>query len=470
MRTTQLFLILSFLAFFDCTAQNIPNGNFERWEKRDHFQLSGWFSPTARVERTTDAKSGNYAIKLVNEYIEGENGRTAYTRTIDYGNKAAINGLAARADALSVAFWCKYDLAPGDTARLYTVLRENGSYRGQVDFRFTGTSNDEYVKFSVPIEWNSSGSRQFDSAWVHLFSYVENVVDGDGYVIFDDIHFENIGDRTGEFYNSSFEDWENVGLDFPSNWRSVDLLVYDTYTSFLNTKSCVFVSPENSNLGNISLMIQNYMSGTNVRRGYAFVGEENDDYYTPHFPFADTFRYLQGYYKFLPDGPDTARINFRTYATGRGTRSNNNLYLHEKKEEWTFFSMPLSYNDAINPDSAALIFYSGNDDGGEYGIGTRLFLDNLELVMSPEPAKLSVLEEAAIRTYYPNPTSGKVYIKTSHSIQRVQAISMLGQKTMLPYVSGTIDLSHLSDGLYVITLQTTDNKMHTLKIKKQQTL
>jgi len=463
---TYTFLFLSTIL----VAQNIPNGDFENWEVRDHLKLSGWYSPTKNVERTTDAKEGNYAIKLSNTHIEGANGTRGYIRTLDFANKSEINGLAASADALSIAFWCKYDLAAGDTARMYTVLRDDGTYRGKVDFRFTGSSNGEFVKFSVPIEWNTSGSRQFDTAWYYLYSYVEDVVDGDGYVIFDDIHFENIGERTGSSYNTDFEEWYNVGVDYPTDWRTLDLLVYDSYTSFLNTKSCVFVPSENAKLGNISLQIQNYMSGSNVRRGYAFIGEENNDYYTPHIPFSDTFKYLQGYYKYLPDGPDTARINFRTYATGRGTRSNNNLYLHEEKTEWTFFSMPLTYNRSVEPDSAALIFYSGNDDGGEYGINTRLIIDNLELVMEPEPLKLSVKEAEKNYVFYPNPTTGLVRVDLSSHIKKAFAMNALGQKQSIPFSSKTIDLSSLNDGVYFVTLYTESDQNITLKIYKSDQL
>ncbi len=466
MQTKLLYTLALISTSLLITAQNIPNGNFEQWDKRDHFKLDGWFSPTANVERTTDSKEGNYAIKLVNKYVEGANGSKGYVRTIDYNNKQDINGLAASADALSIAFWCKYDLAIGDTARLNTVLRDKGTYRGKVDFRFTGTSSGEYVKFSVPIEWGTSGSRQFDSAWFDLYSYVENKVDGDGYVIFDDIHFENISDRTGEFHNSGFEEWYNIGVDFPSKWRSIDLLVYDTYTSFLSTKSCVIADPESDNHGNSSITVQNYMSGANVRRGYAFIGEENNDYYTPHIPFMDTFKYLQGYYKYLPDGPDTARINFRTYATGRGTRSNNNLYLDEEKTEWTFFSLPLSYNATVNPDSAALIIYSANDDGQEYGINTRLFIDNLELVMEPEPLRLTVQEKTFSHSYYPNPTSGKVHIETNSILHTAQASNALGQLTNLAITNNTIDLAQLVDGLYFITIRTKQNEVQTIKIQK----
>ena len=111
------------------------------------------------------------------------------------------------------------------------------------------------------------GSRQIDTTWFTLYSYTENQVDGNGYVIFDDLHFENIGEKVGTFYNGGFEEWYNIGIDFPSQWRSVDLLAYDSYTNFLQSKSCTLSESGNTNLGANSLVIKNYKSGENVYRG-----------------------------------------------------------------------------------------------------------------------------------------------------------------------------------------------------------
>lgn len=461
------FFTLVIMAFTISTfAQNIPNGSFEEWEVRDHFKLDRWYTWTKNVERTTDSKEGNYALKLSNTYVEGASGTRGLARTIDYNNKNEINGLASNADALSLAFWCKYDLAIGDTARVYAVLRQKGVYRGKIDFKFTGSSNNKFVEFSVPIEWGTSGSRQIDTTWFTLYSYTENQVDGDGYVIFDDLHFENIGEKVGTFYNGGFEEWYNIGIDFPSQWRSVDLLAYDSYTNFLQSKSCTLSESGNTNLGANSLVIQNYKGGENVYRGYAFLGDENNDYYTPHFPFADTFRYLQGYYKFLPDGEDTARINVRTYANG-GRRSFDDLYLHEEKAEWTFFSIPLSYNNVINPDSASLILYSSYDKGNEHGINTQLYVDQLEFVMEPEPLKLTVDELSISNHYYPNPTAGKLYLDSRLNIEQAEARSTIGQRHTLTAYRNQLDLSNLSDGMYFITIITEKDETITIKAHKK---
>jgi hypothetical protein len=457
-----ILLYLSSLSF----AQTIPNGDFEQWEVRDHFKLSEWYSPTRNVERTTDAKEGNYAIKLINTYSATSNGAMGYARNLDYNNKQDINGTAISGDALSISFWCKYDLAAGDTARFYVVLREEGAYKGKVDFRFTGNSANKYVKFSIPIDWNSSGNRRTDSAWIYLYSCRDNVVDGDGYVTFDDIAFENIGRRVGGFDNSGFEEWYNIGVDFPSDWRPLDLLIYDTYSSFLSSKSCTKSSKENAHTGNHSLVIQNYVNGTNVQRGYAFLGDENDDYYTPHTPFLDTFKYLQGYYKFLPDGPDTARITVRTFANGQGRRSYNDFNIQEESIEWTFFSIPLTYNGSYAPDSASLMFYSAVDDDGIYGLETRLFLDNLELVLEPTPLKLAVQEITSAVYYYPNPTSGLVFIDAPKKYILAQITNILGQSDEIEIFNNTIDLRQEPSGLYFISLRDVNNQISVIRVLK----
>ena len=459
---TYILICLSSLSF----AQTIPNGDFEQWEVRDHFKLSGWYSPTRNVERTSDAKEGNYALKLINTYSETSNGTAGHARNLDYNNKQEINGTAISGDALSISFWCKYDLAAGDTARFYVILREEGSYKGKVDFKFTGNSADKYVKFSVPIEWNSSGNRRTDSAWFYLYSCEDYVVSGNGYVVFDEIAFENIGQRVGDFENRGFEEWYNIGVEFPSDWRPLDLLIYDTYSSFLSSKSCTKSSKYDAHTGDHSLILQNYVSGTTVERGYAFLGSENDDYYTPHIPFLDTFKYLQGYYKFLPDGPDTARITVRTFANGQGRRSYNAFNIGEESTEWTFFSLPLTYNDSYAPDSASLIFYSAVDDDGIYGIDTRLFLDNLELVLEPTPLKLAVQEMTSAVHYYPNPTSGLVFIDAPKKYSTAHITTLLGQSDEIKILNNSIDLCQRPNGMYFITLRGVDNQISVIRVLK----
>lgn len=456
-----------------CFSQTIPNGDFEIWETRDHFQLDGWYSPTRNVERTTDAKVGNYALKLTNTYSATGNGTRGYVRTTDYGDRQALDGLPTSGDPLSVVFWSKHELATGDTARAYIIFRENGSYRGKIDFRFTGSTNGEFVKYSVPIEW--SGARTPDSAWIFLYSYVNNKVNGDGYVIFDDLHFDKIGERISGVLNSDFENWTNIGVDYPDGWRPIDLASYENNTSFLANKSVYKLVGEDAFLGGTSLLIKNYDNNGSPRAGYCYLGTENNDYYTPHFPFTDTFKYLQGYYKYLPAGDDTARINFRAWQEGR-SRSYNDLYLHEPKSEWTFFSMPIVYDASRHqPDSAAIIMWSTSTDS-IHGFNSSLYLDHLELVMEPAPLKLSVYESSLAFKIFPNPAGDVLFLnsnskKTLNPNIQCWAVNVQGQKTPLgteiDSQQARINTAELGAGMYFLYINDGSSFSKPLKFIKK---
>jgi hypothetical protein len=456
-----LFLLLTTWSFGQ--VQELPNGSFEDWKKRDHFKPSSYFSPTRNVLRTEDAKTGKYALKLVNTYIENSRGTRSYIRNIDANS--SLRGFGFQDDPLSLVFWSKHDLAEHDTARIYVRFNYQGDYKGAVDFRFTGSTNDEWVKYSVPINW--SGARTPDTVLMYFYSYADYGVDGDGWVIFDDVHFEKIGKRMQDLPNFDFEDWYNVGVDYPDEWRSVDLLVYDTYYSFLYEQAIFKVEGEEAYNGGASLLIKNYDNYGTPRVGYCYYGTENNDYYTPAFPVNDTFKYLQGYYKYLPDGDaqkDTARILFRTWEKG-SSKSYDNLYLTESKD-WKFFSMPINYyNESARPDSGAFIAYSTSTDS-IHGFNSRLYLDELKLVMEPQPANIKPLNPLV--AVYPNPVGQTLFVETKEA-GSLTIINSLGQRVQnTPIIEGKnqVHFQPSAPGIYHLTLSTSKN-IWTKKILKK---
>ncbi len=459
MKKLVLYLIVLFLVL-DLPAQNIPNGSFESWEMRDHYKLDNWFSPTRNVTRTTDAKVGNYALRLDNTYREGANGYTSYIRNIDYSNLDQLNGFAYDGDPLSLVFWSKHDIADGDQARIYAVFRENGATKGVVDFRFSGSTADTFVRYSIPITWYSS--RTPDSVWLYLYSYTDSKVDADGYVIFDDIHFDKIGERTGEFTNADFENWTNIGVEYPTGWETFDLLYYDLYTSFVASNRTAARITEDAFIGDNALKLMNYYSGR-ARYSYHYTGSESGDWNRPIFAMADTFKYLQGYYKYHPDGEDTARIRVRTFK-GTQSRSTNDIYLPEA-EDWTFFTMPLTYSASVDPDSASILVYSSFTDSIE-GANTALYLDGLELVLKPHSV---YVEEPLAETYiYPNPAADKVHVLIQENATLYISNSLGQHITTKEIFAGqnAIDLSHNPSGMYYLKFISKTNQW-TTKVMKQ---
>lgn len=461
MHRIPLLTILIFSIFLS-HAQHIPNGDFESWEKRDHYKLDSWYSYNNTVYRTSDSKIGKYAIKLENKYSETSNGSRGYATNYRSDDKATFGGAAFDDEPLSLAFWSKHNLALGDTARIYVEFREKGSYKGRVDFRFAGSTGGDFVKYRIPIQWN--GARNPDTVRITLYSKVRSKIQGDGYVIYDDIHFENIGKRSPNIVNSSFENWQNIGIDYPLNWKSIDLRYYDDYRNFYTRQSVYKSLKEDAFLGNHSLVVKNYLSGSNIRYGYCYLGSENDHSYRPAFPFTDTFKYIQGYYKYLPERDDTARLLVRTYAEG-STRSSNNLYL-AKADSWTFFSIPLTYNNNMTPDSASFVIYSAIPKD-TLGNATTLYIDNLDFVMKPTPLTLSTDEVTHRVKTYPNPTEDFIFLPINYNFKYAILRDMLGKSISMDIQDQKLDLRNIRTGIYFVTLYGDKIQSDTIKVLKK---
>lgn len=457
--------LLSYISLLSCLisfGQHIPNGDFENWEVRDHFKSSDWFTPSRNVERTTDTKSGEYAIKLSNTFIEGSNGISSYAFNYRSNNLEKYSGFAFDGDPLSLAFYAKYDIAEGDKARIVVTFRNKGATNGYVDFRFTGNSNDEFEKFTVPITWY--GARIPDSVWINVFSYEDGKVDGDGYVIFDDIHFDKIGQRMDIEGDAGFENWTNIGVDYTPGWRSIDLRQYELHTGFLPERSSYKISGDEAFKGDYSFLLKNWNGWGIPRAGFCHIGSEDRHLYSRAFAVNDSFHYLQGYYKYLPEDKDTALIMYRTWEEDR-SRSYDVIQLTEATE-WTFFSMPINYyvEDAL-PDSAALVLYSASGNSIR-GFNSALYLDNLDLVMEPTPISLGISELSPVARVFPNPTTGILHLNSQYPIQMCTVRDLLGHEQVLKVVNNSIDLSPMANGLYFLSMYNDNKTVETLKIIK----
>ncbi|MBR9861203.1 T9SS type A sorting domain-containing protein [bacterium] len=456
----RLNLIFTLLIFSGLTAfgQTVENGSFEVWDKYEYYKLDSWFTPTRNVSRTTDSKEGKYALKLENTISEtGAKYRSyAYNRYIPAG----LRGFKFEDEALSLVFWAKYDLAEGDSGRIVAYLRKDGVTKGYVDFSMYGSTNDNYVKHSVPIYWYSS--RIPDTAWIYLYSYTETDVDGPGYIIFDDIHFENIGKRGHDMTNQGFENWTDLGVEYPHNWRSLDLLYIDNYSTFLPERSAF--KSEDAVVGDYSLKVSNYESNDIPRRSYIFIGTEDVHRYTPSYIVSNRYEYIQGYYKMVSDAEDSAYMQFRTYGNGR--YYSNNVVYFTPNNRWQHFSAPISYYYADSiPDSAYLAIYSGT--GVIKSSNTALYLDGLELVNEPYSVSIAPLETGA--KVYPNPTSSGITIELEEPsyIQILNTQGVILESMNLEAGRQELNLEQLPVGVYYIYAKTKDKKTWQKKIMKR---
>ena len=66
---------------------------------------------------------------------------------------------------------------------------------------------------------------------------------------------------------------------------------------------------------------------------------------------------------------------------------------------------------------------------------------------------------------FPNPTSGEIFLDVD-DIQRIELYSVTGELIELLPVKAEFDLGHLSDGVYIVTIQTKDGKILSQRIIK----
>ena len=465
MRFLYILLILPFIQL-NLHAQNVTNGDFENWEVRDHFALDVWAFSSRNVSRTTDAHEGEYAVRLENELLENGNGRTSYVQSIDWGNQQRLNGFAFDDEAFALVFWAKYDLADGDTARVRATMREEGRYKGGIDFRIDGSSSGVYRKFMVPITWNDGGNRMVDSVWIYLNSNLNNDVDGNGFIQFDDLHFERIGTRLDELPNAGFEDWNNIGVEYPEGWMSIDLRAYD-YWGVLLPDSSVMKS-QDARSGNYSMMIKNYSSWGTPARGYVHLGFQTNNSWRPSIAIAEKYTYLHGFYKFEPgeNKKDSAQLQVRTFE-GSAQRSYNAQWL-DPASEWTYFYIPLNYSNATTVvDSATIMIYSSLSDE-VHSLETKLLIDDLTFTNDTldQSVGTSVLHLNGIKVS-PNPFSNRVSLQIPVSGDLI-IHDILGREVFHSSVDKghtTISTRDWTEGTYLIRLES-ENHRSVIKVVK----
>jgi hypothetical protein len=441
-------------------AQNVPNGGFEDWETEDYFVLEDWVS-YGKPEQTTDVMVGDYALKLVN-YPNGNQYLTSSIYNINW-TQDGVNKFPYNGDPLSVVFYAKYDLAAGDSAIINTVFYEKGRYSGYIDLRITGTSNGDFIKYSVPITWFTS--RTPDSVYIGMKSLSQgDLANGAGYIIIDDFHFENIGKRTVDVLNHDFEKWTNNGVPYPKSWMPIDLVAFREWGGFLRNPLVLKSTPPFR--GECCLAIQNFISWNDNGEGGCFTGDTVTHAWRPAFPIAKKYAFLQGYYKLEQGGTDTAEIAFNVFKIGQYL-GEGSIKLNQDKTDWTYFSIPVTYYADLIPDSATIRLNSSINTRNNSST-TTLYLDELAFVMEQDNrASLSNLKENS--TYvFPNPFNNELVLTgqiTSYSILTIPG-NIVQEGTLR---NGTIHINtqDISPGLYILTAQDINQNQWQQKILKQ---
>lgn len=434
-----IILITILITAFPGFAQLIANGDFEDWEVRDHYILNDWLASSRNVLRSENPSSGNYALRLENTK---SNNRTSIVYNYSFAN--GIRGFPFSEKVLSMVFEAKYDMAIGDTARVRVNFRNEGGYSGLASVNITGSSNDQFLTFNVPITWYSI--RVCDTVLIAIDSKIgSDTLDGDSYLEVDDLRFENIGVRYQDFPNQGFESWDNVGVEYPNKWNPVDLIVYDLYGVFLNNEGVTQTTDAHS--GNYAVKISNYFHSNTNRYSYMYYGDTSSGWY-PTLPVSERYPYLVGYYKHISDLNDSALVSITMYDSGVSIGGGSQYFV--PNTEWSDFFLPINYYNSRTPDSAAVRFYSSRNDT-IHDASTHLIIDDLAFSNFTLGKTRDYDETFKV---YPNPTSRFIKISNIDQVDSWKIYGLDGKEisnAKMPK-KDLLDLDALEDGVYNLVL------------------
>lgn len=456
------FLAVLLLTIHSSTAQNVPNGDFENWETENHYVLDDWVS-YGRPQQSTDAASGSFALKLTNWLSADGAYYSSSIYNVDWQN-GGIDKFPYEGNPLSMVFEAKYALHPGDSADFVSGFYEKGIWIGEARIKVTGTSNNNYETYSVPITWYTS-SRTPDSVFVGVrtLSHSDRA-SGPGFIILDDFRYENIGDRTQEIVNHDFENWSNKGVRYPKGWLPIDLLSYREWGGFLLNKSVV----QNTQpfRDESCLAIQNFQSwNEEIGKGLCFTGDTSPHAWSPSFPIDQKYTYLQGYYRLENGDNDTAEISLNVFREGNYL-GEGKLLLGGNQPQWTFFSIPIRYYTDAQPDSATIRLRSSlESDVGHPS--TVFYIDNLELVNELKNTVGTDKTGHLPIAVYPNPATSYIHIESADGICTLTDMQGKVLVSEALQAKHKINITNLSTGIYKLTIINKDKQVWHKKIIKK---
>lgn len=422
----------------------VPNYEFEEWENVEIPTLKYW-NVLGNVEQSKDATSNQFAIQLNNKKTDGSFGVVANT------NLAAGLGGGTPYDDMPfvMRFDIKYNLAAADTANIIAYFKVAGQFNAQVNFKVTGNSADTFVRIKYPIQWVVSTNP--DSVILVISSHTfETPVQGDGSIIIDNLVFETFGKPDLQLPNNNFETWDITKIPYPKSWYTTNLFAHDFYAIQEDVKSVVASSEAHYKT---SLLLQNIKIGDNILPGIAITGTTFNDQFPPAFPVASNWKYLQGYYKFLPQNKDTGIVAALMYYKGNlvGT---GQLGIINQANTIRYFSVPITYFLPVIPDSACIVLSSSSFTNPQ-SVDTKLWIDKLSFTNTT--ASVSSVQSAL--NVYPNPVENVIFINSELPLERYEIYNSFGELVLVSNEQ-QIDVSILVPGHYIIWAK---NSSHVVK-------
>lgn len=433
-----LLFIAATAATMQAEAQlSIPNGNFEQWNTVTFEMPQGYPNGSNadnfwrhqlpfNVEKTTDAYHGNYAVKLSTITAPGHDTSFAYfINTVPDGDPSQwVGGMPYNQTPTGIRGYYKYNLATTDSATMLLSFSSGGANIGTYAFTIGGIHNT-YTLFDFSL--NPPLPQTPDSVIFGALSC--KLGDGGephgipGAVLFlDSISLTGVTTQPALF-NGDFEQWQSISYTSPDVWYIQQGYMQNTVTQTTDAAE-----------GNYAIALQTHLeqhdNNIEVRAGHIATGYFPNDCngnctQQGGYPYTSTMDTLAFYYKYAPQGNDSAEIvlNFKNNGTTIGWVARNLA----PAASYQYMEMPFQLGQS--PDTVIVnILSSIWGDTTLSHVGSLLKIDEVHFKSQPLTTGINGLKKQDGISVFPNPTSGKLYVQIAFEISDIAIYNMLGEK------------------------------------------
>ncbi len=447
------------------SGQDILNSGFEDWTFIEYFEDPNAYSTTntvtfyngsqPNVTKTTDAVSGNYALRL--ETINTADGVLWGAALIgEPSENTFVGGIPYDQRPDSLTGYVKYNVADNDTAYVAAVFKKFGVPIGIAFGQFTGIQ-DEYQYFSVPIGWLVSIVSP-DTLAIGLVSssiFAEPIAGNVLYV--DNVQFVGPG---APFPNGDFEEWTEFSSEEAENWQSTNILT-------MPASSLSMVKTTDSHSGSYAARLESQVTNWDDTIAFITNGRVGEDGPFGGMPVEDIPATLSGYYKYFPTGQDSAIASLTLYhynpSTGKSDVLDEVFLKLPATDTYTYFEVPVDYYSLPEPDTVNIAFGSGNfvSPGAYIGLGSTLYVDDLEITYKPHIVSVGETEGPSGHSIHPNPAKEMLYVKLEDQPGQPVKFDVYNLEGQLvrstkhdPSTSFSINVAQLPNGAYFYRIKT----------------
>ncbi|MBI9062008.1 MAG: sulfatase-like hydrolase/transferase [Marinilabiliaceae bacterium] len=139
-----------------------------------------------------------------------------------------------------------------------------------------------------------------------------------------------------------------------------------------------------------------------------------------------------------------------------------------QSEDWHALTAEYQeYFDTVTLSNGKLFLYFNNTDLPD-GTNYKVWIDNLKISVATPTASdvgMTEIEKMDIKVY-PNPVEERLYLKSTVPINSVALYDMSGRCVLHKQVSDHLDLAGVADGMYLLVIYTSDQRIVKRVVKK----